>query len=108
MAKRMESAARNLELVQNRPQLPLHDFVRTHWPSDLSRTIASSTEYATRNGKDAALGVGYSLIVAENTKQRIWKPQVRAEWERLQREIAARRTLTPGSSKLRCNGLSAG
>src|SRR5215472_17040262 len=42
------------------------------------------------NDKDAALVAGYSLSVAENTKQRIWKPPVRAEWERLQREVAAR------------------
>ena len=37
------------------------------------------------NDKDAALAAGYSLSVAENTKQRIWKPQVRAEYERLRR-----------------------
>jgi len=37
------------------------------------------------NDKDAALAAGYSLSVAENTKQRIWKPQVRAEFERLHR-----------------------
>ncbi len=42
------------------------------------------------NDKDAALSAGYSLSVAENTKQRIWKPQVRAEWERLRCELAAR------------------
>jgi len=41
------------------------------------------------NDKDAALSAGYSLSVAENTKQRIWKPRVRAEWERLQCELAA-------------------
>ena len=35
------------------------------------------------NDKDAALAAGYSLSVAENTKQRIWKPRVCAEWERL-------------------------
>jgi hypothetical protein len=40
------------------------------------------------NDKDAALAAGYSLSVAENTKQRIWKPQVRAEWERLRCEVA--------------------
>jgi hypothetical protein len=33
--------------------------------------------------KDAALAAGYSLSVAENTKQRIWKPQVSAEYERV-------------------------
>ena len=42
------------------------------------------------NDKDAALSAGYSLSVAENTKQRIWKPHVRAEWERLRSELAAR------------------
>ena len=35
------------------------------------------------NDKNAALAAGYSVSVAENTKQRIWKPQVRAEFERL-------------------------
>ena len=35
------------------------------------------------NDKDAALAAGYSVSVAENTKQRIWKPRVRAEFERL-------------------------
>jgi hypothetical protein len=29
------------------------------------------------NDKDAALSAGYSLSVAENTKQRIWKPRAR-------------------------------
>jgi len=42
------------------------------------------------NDKDAALAAGYSLSVAENTKQRIWKPQVRMEFERLTRELADR------------------
>lgn len=42
------------------------------------------------NDKDAALSAGYSLSVAENTKQRIWKPRVRAEWERLRYLLAAR------------------
>jgi len=37
------------------------------------------------NDKEAALAAGYSVSVAENTKQRIWKPRVRAEFERLQR-----------------------
>jgi hypothetical protein len=35
------------------------------------------------NDKGAALAAGYSVSVAENTKQRIWKPRVRAEFERL-------------------------
>jgi hypothetical protein len=29
-----------------------------------------------RSNKDAALSAGYSLSVAENTMQRIWKPRV--------------------------------
>lgn len=36
------------------------------------------------NDKDAAIAAGYSVSVAENTKQRIWKPRVRAAFERLQ------------------------
>jgi hypothetical protein len=43
-----------------------------------------------RNDKDAALSAGYSSSVAENTKQRIWKPQVRLEFERLRLQIARR------------------
>jgi hypothetical protein len=39
------------------------------------------------NDKNAALAAGYSLSVAENTKQRIWKPQVRAEYERVRRGL---------------------
>ncbi len=39
------------------------------------------------NDKNAALAAGYSLSVAENTKQRIWKPRVRAEFERLQHSL---------------------
>jgi hypothetical protein len=39
------------------------------------------------NDKDAALVAGYSSSVAENTKQRIWKPKVRAEYERLERQL---------------------
>ena len=35
------------------------------------------------NDKDAALAAGYSVSVAENTKQRIWKPRVCVEFERL-------------------------
>ena len=37
------------------------------------------------NDKDAAIAAGYSVSVAENSKQRIWKPRVRAEFDRLQR-----------------------
>jgi hypothetical protein len=42
------------------------------------------------NDKDAALSAGYSLSVAENTKQRIWKPRVRMEFERLRIEVSVR------------------
>ena len=35
------------------------------------------------NDKDAALAAGYSVSVAKNTKQRIWKPQVLAEYARI-------------------------
>ncbi|HXM92960.1 MAG TPA: hypothetical protein VOA64_01710 [Candidatus Dormibacteraeota bacterium] len=35
------------------------------------------------NDKDAALAAGYSLSVAENTKQKVWKPKLRAEFQRL-------------------------
>lgn len=37
------------------------------------------------NDKEAALAAGYSVSVAENTKQRIWKPRVRVEYERIMR-----------------------
>src|SRR5580704_14422139 len=37
--------------------------------------------------KDAALIAGYSLSVAEKTKQRVWKPAVRLEFERLSRKL---------------------
>jgi len=37
--------------------------------------------------KDAALLAGYSLSVAENTKQRVWKPVVRSEFERLSKNL---------------------
>jgi hypothetical protein len=43
-----------------------------------------------RNDKDAALAAGYSLSVAQNTKPRIWNPRVRAEWDRLRCQAAAR------------------
>ena len=39
------------------------------------------------NDKDAAIAGGYSVSVAENTKQRIWKPRVRAEFKRLQLDL---------------------
>lgn len=35
------------------------------------------------NDKNAALAAGYSLSVAENTKQRIWNRRVSEEFERL-------------------------
>jgi len=42
------------------------------------------------NDKDAALAAGYSLPVAENTKQKIWKPRVREEFERLNESLRAK------------------
>lgn len=42
------------------------------------------------NDKEAALAAGYSLSVAENTKQKIWKPLVRAEFERLTELLRAK------------------
>ena len=45
------------------------------------------------NDKNAALAAGYALSVAENTKQRIWKPQVRTEYERVRRTLTT--TATP-------------
>jgi len=47
------------------------------------------------NDKDAAIAAGYSLSVAENTKQRIWKPRVRTEFERLRRELTGGPGQTP-------------
>jgi hypothetical protein len=41
------------------------------------------------NDKDAALAAGYSVSVAENTKQRIWKPLVLAEYERVCQALSA-------------------
>jgi len=48
-----------------------------------------------RNDKDAALAAGYSLSMAENTKRRIWKPRVLAEFQRLQEafELQVRKSL---------------
>jgi phage terminase small subunit len=40
------------------------------------------------NDKDAALAAGYSLSVAENTKQKIWAKQgVRKQFERLKEQV---------------------
>ena len=46
------------------------------------------------NDKDAALAAGYSLSVAENTKQRIWKPQVLVEYERVRCTLTTMATST--------------
>ncbi len=43
------------------------------------------------NDKNAAPAAGYSLCVAENTKQRIWNRQVREEFERLASELVSQR-----------------
>jgi hypothetical protein len=42
------------------------------------------------NDKNAALAAGYSLSVAENTKQRIWNRRVIEEFKRLATELEAR------------------
>jgi phage terminase small subunit len=40
------------------------------------------------NDKDAALAAGYSLSVAENTKQKIWaKPGIKEEFDRLKAAV---------------------
>jgi hypothetical protein len=40
------------------------------------------------NDKDAALAAGYSLSVAENTKQKIWaKPGVQEQFEQLKERV---------------------
>lgn len=36
------------------------------------------------NDQDAALAAGYSRSMARNTKQKVWKPRVLAEFQRLQ------------------------
>jgi hypothetical protein len=43
------------------------------------------------NDKDAALAAGYSESVAENTKQRIWKPRVCEEFQLLQGSLRDRK-----------------
>jgi hypothetical protein len=40
------------------------------------------------NDKEAALAAGYSLSVAENTKQKLWaKPEMRSTFERLRESL---------------------
>jgi hypothetical protein len=39
------------------------------------------------NDKEAALAAGYSLSVAENTKQKIWNARVRLEFKRLNESL---------------------
>src|SRR5215469_6098820 len=58
------------------------------------------------NDKDAALAAGYSVSVAENTKQRIWKPQVLAEYERVRRTLTT--TATPMEVRFNCFGRGGG
>ena len=49
------------------------------------------------NDKDAALAAGYSLSVAENTKQKIWaKPGVQEQFEQLKEQ--ARSVLNPAGA----------
>jgi len=75
-------------------QANMQDFVKTK-RSDLRNGLTRRQrtfvleKLVGLNDKDAALCAGYSLSVAENTKQRIWKPRVRAEWERLRCEVSA-------------------
>jgi hypothetical protein len=75
-------------------QARMQDFVKTK-RSDLRNGLTRRQltfileKLVGLNDKDAALSAGYSLSVAENTKQRIWKPRVRAEWERLRCEVTA-------------------
>lgn len=45
------------------------------------------------NDKEAALTAGYSPSVAENTKQKVWKPWVRAEFNRLRGRLQEARKL---------------
>ena len=42
------------------------------------------------NDKNAALAAGYSVSMAENTKQRIWSDKVRQEFERLKQGLESR------------------
>jgi len=55
--------------------------------------VARLQRHGKNLNKDAALAAGYALSVAENTKQRIWKPQVLAEYERVRRTLTT--TATP-------------
>jgi phage terminase small subunit len=41
------------------------------------------------NDKEAALAAGYSLSVAENTKQKIWNARVHLEFKRLNESLRA-------------------
>ena len=47
------------------------------------------------NDKEAALAAGYSLSVSENTKQKVWKPEVHAEFERLKNQLRRSLRLKP-------------
>jgi hypothetical protein len=51
------------------------------------------------NDKNAALAAGYSVSVAENTKQRIWNDEVREEFGRLKRELRSRISPSEGVPK---------
>jgi hypothetical protein len=57
--------------------------------TDLQRLFAFG-KLSGLNDKDAVIAAGYSLSVAKNTKQRIWKPRVRAEYERVCRRFHGR------------------
>jgi hypothetical protein len=48
------------------------------------------------NDKDAALAAGYSMSVAENTKQKVWKPRVVAEFARVKQALVQELMITFG------------
>jgi hypothetical protein len=55
--------------------------------------------------KDAALFAGYSLSIAENTKQKIWsRPGVRKEFERLRAQF----TVTRKPERVQCSDHAGG
>src|ERR1700722_4154309 len=57
------------------------------------------------NDKDAALAAGYAPSVAENTKQKIWTPEVKAECSRLMEQFAeVWRRLLPELDAVRAKG----
>jgi hypothetical protein len=51
------------------------------------------------NDRDAALAAGYSLSVAENTKQKIWKPRVIEEFTRVKFRLSKPILSSPGAKR---------